>query len=155
MIKEIIYTGVQDASTRVLDKTIVVISILDFNSKFPRPSFDGCKDKLELSFKDRCEEEYGSSDWPDYISEDFSFRVLRQKGERLFDLSDAKRILSFFDKHHNSTEDLQLLIHCRAGVSRSAAVAMFLGEQYKIPFIGGDRFRPNPRILRMLAKARS
>ena len=157
MIDKIVYTGVIDAASRTYNDTILVISILDFNSKHPRPAFDGCKDKLELSFKDRCEEEFGyTSAWPDRTTEKFNLNVLRQKGERLFDLSDAEKILDFFEKYYNADEYYELVIHCRAGVSRSSAVAAFLSEHFDVPFEGNGiekRFRPNPRIIRIMTKA--
>ena len=59
---------------------------------------------------------------------------------------------TFFEKHHKSEEKLELVIHCRAGVSRSSTIAKFLGKHYKVPFEGGKRVSCNPRILRMLTK---
>ena len=106
-----------------------------------------------MSFKDRYEEEYTTGYWPDYISNKLSMKILKEKGERLFDLSDAKKILVFFEQYHNIEEMLELVIHCRSGVSRSAAIAKFLGQQYNIDFDGtSNRFSPNPRILRMMRK---
>jgi predicted protein tyrosine phosphatase len=152
MIKKIIYSSLHDAYNRKFDNKTLIISILDYSHRFLRPSFEGCRDKIELSFKDRSEEELGyCGRWPDKTSEYFNFVVLNEDNERLFDITDAEKILNFFDKYHKIDEELDLFIHCRSGVSRSAAVALFLGRCYNIPFEGVEpRFNPNPRIIRLM-----
>lgn len=44
----------------------------------------------------------------------------------------AEQILDFLDKWSNQV--VYIVIHCAAGVSRSAAVARFAAERYDLPF---------------------
>lgn len=48
----------------------------------------------------------------------------------LFDESMANSILNFADELHNSENNYDLLIHCHAGISRSAAIQMALCKKY-------------------------
>lgn len=62
------------------------------------------------------------------------FRVLRLSfhdllrpidGYRLFDRNDADELVGFLNWLHGLPDPLKLVCHCEAGVSRSAAVAVF------------------------------
>ncbi len=44
----------------------------------------------------------------------------------VFDRAHAKQIIDFVDQLHASEEPLDVIVHCTAGISRSAAVAMFI-----------------------------
>lgn len=46
----------------------------------------------------------------------------------LFDQSHADQVIRFVRRLHADPERLDLLIHCRAGISRSAALALFVAE---------------------------
>lgn len=46
-------------------------------------------------------------------------------GYRLFDRNDADELVRFLNLLHGLPESLRLVCHCEAGVSRSAAVAVF------------------------------
>jgi predicted protein tyrosine phosphatase len=48
----------------------------------------------------------------------------------LFDENMANSILSFADELYNSENHYDLLIHCHAGISRSAAIQMALSQKY-------------------------
>jgi len=68
----------------------------------------------------------------------------------LFSEADAARIWSFVREHQSAIE--RILIHCDAGVSRSAAVGAVLSKVFNgddSEFFGG-RYRPNARIYKML-----
>ena len=77
----------------------LLISILDFNSPHVRPAFSRFQDVLALTFKDRCEEDYGFDDhWPDEPSDHFNFGLLRMANERVFSLTDAVRVVDFVER---------------------------------------------------------
>lgn len=157
MITKITYSSFRFVnSLEKENKKTVVISILDNSGKYMRPDLSKFVDSLHLNFKDRCEEDYIDFEfWPDNPSPFFtSFYV--PENERLVSINDARLILNFFFKHHNDFNEKELLIHCRSGVSRSAAVALYLGETFSIPWSNSkehDRFNPNLRVIRLLDKA--
>ena len=157
MISNILHTGVVHVSTILPSDNTVIISILDNNSKIPRPDFTGFKDTLLLSFKDRCEEDYKLKwKWPDEIPENQFVSYSGFPHERLCNLSDANKIIKFFYTHHVTQTPTNLVIHCKSGVGRSAAIALWLGMVFKIRYSGTDprgRFYPNLRVVRMLNKA--
>jgi predicted protein tyrosine phosphatase len=109
---------------------------------------------LFLTFKDRCEEEFGVEDWPDQLSNHLKIKYLGSIDERIFSSEDAAKIWQFFNEHHSSPDDLTLLVHCKSGVGRSAAIAQYFGTTFCIPWVGGKdpRFNPNSRVLRLLEK---
>lgn len=151
------HTGVVHASTIKPSYDTIVISILDNKSKVPRPNFTGFKDFLLLSFKDRCEEDYNLTwYWPDEIADNNAYIYTGIKNERICTLSDAYKILKFFKKYHADPNPIKLLIHCKAGIGRSAAIAQWIGTHYKIKYSGTDpkgRFNPNLRVIRLLNSA--
>ena len=157
MITNILHTGVVHASSIKPSNNTVIISILDRNSKIPRPSFISFKETLFLTFKDRCEEDYKLNwYWPDEISESYASYFTGFKNERLCTLNDARKILNFFNKYHLGPNPINLVVHCKSGVGRSAAIAHWLGNKFKIRYSGTDpkgRFNPNLRVIRMLNKA--
>jgi len=86
---------------------------------------DGWGSVLRLQFDDIEEAEPlrpygGSSYWP-------------------FDKEDAKRIIDWLKANETKLSDIY--VHCWGGISRSAAVAKFIAENYDIPFDHGyDRY---------------
>lgn len=69
----------------------------------------------------------------------------------LFSAEDAKAVIDFLRRHHARTQALHLLIHCEAGISRSAAVAVFAASECRVPLSGQFAFL-NPWVLGMLVK---
>jgi hypothetical protein len=74
------------------------------------------------------------------------------------ELGDAKRIVEFINRHHSVHEKVRLIVRCHGGVSRSAAVAKWAGEFYRVPLPQlGDGIHlldgANSRVLRLIAKA--
>lgn len=158
MIKEIIHAGVNHVNDHIADsRPNLLISILDVTSPLQRPDFKRFDSVLSLAFKDRCEEDYGLMDlWPDEPDLSTNYSVLGLVNERLFSIRDANRIVEFFETHHKQDQEYNLIIHCKSGVGRSAAIAQFFGTLYEIPFKGTDprgRFMPNYRVMRLLSKA--
>lgn len=158
MINHIYHAGVLHVREISSDLPCVIISILDYYTPHSRPNFSHFKDSLSLSFKDRCEEEYGHEQlWPDEPTREFNESVLGMPNERICSISDARRIDKFFEEWHDHRETLNLIVHCKSGVGRSAAIAKFYGDLYDISYSGTDprkRFFPNPRVIRMLEKTK-
>jgi predicted protein tyrosine phosphatase len=50
------------------------------------------------------------------------------EGYKIFDEEDAKRIIDFVNMNQGSKEDWKLVVHCDAGISRSAGVAAALSK---------------------------
>ena len=67
----------------------------------------------------------------------------------LFNRGHAREIIDFIKQVNSETEPSMLVIHCRAGISRSGAVALFaavkLGIEFSDPYI-----RPNQWMLKIL-----
>jgi len=157
MIHKISYCSVYKFNELTPDRDTRVISILDHYSKVPRPDFRGYGPVLKLSFKDRCEEEYGLSHyWPNEVDNTLNNFYLGSRKETVFTLSMAQTIINFFEWNHNYTwnDKSSLIVHCRAGISRSSTIAYYLGKSYDIPVenLGTRKPRSNPRILRMFDK---
>lgn len=51
---------------------------------------------------------------------------------KLFSQNDAKQIIEFVEGNKNKVDTI--FVHCDAGISRSAAVAKFIAEMYKLDF---------------------
>lgn len=76
---------------------------------------------------------------------------------KVFHLPDANHALKIFQliEHHSTQEEpVHLIVHCHAGVSRSAAVAMFVADRYGCPIDNAnpDTSAANARLLRLLNK---
>lgn len=161
MINHITHAGVlhvEDVLNAYQNNTpSLLISILDNNSRHSRPEYSKFHNYLALTFKDRCEEDYGLNyNWPDEPTLDLTHRVLFTPYERLVALSDAELIVDFVETHHAQEQEFNLIVHCKSGVGRSAAIAEFFGIVHNIPYKGTDprgRFMPNCRVTRMLTKA--
>lgn len=55
----------------------------------------------------------------------------------LFDESHAKQIIDFVSAVNDSGQVEGILVHCQAGISRSAAVARWIADQCELPFPDG------------------
>ena len=56
----------------------------------------------------------------------------------MFDYLMARRIATFVQDRHNSPDVLSMLVHCEYGVSRSAAVALFVEAYSGAPLISRE-----------------
>lgn len=54
----------------------------------------------------------------------------------MFTRAQACQVIDFLRAHHEHPEPRHLLIHCEAGISGSAAVAVFAAREYRIPLTG-------------------
>lgn len=99
----------------------VIVSIHD-RSQEPAALKSGWSDVLRLSFHDT-----------DVASAEYD----------LFDDEQAGSVLNFIGKH---AEAERIVVHCNMGVSRSAAVAMFISEQQdRVLFQQGRKFYQTER----------
>jgi predicted protein tyrosine phosphatase len=110
-LKYVIYTDRQSAEAKDGWATWAAISISE-PDYYPANLKEGWFDVLRLEFHD----------------------VNSAVGEyTVFSEEDALRIIEFVRKaQENLCEGI--LVHCHAGISRSAAVAKWIAEQYNLPF---------------------
>ncbi|WP_137921456.1 dual specificity protein phosphatase family protein [Hydrogenophaga sp. 2FB] len=158
MLKEVLFMGVREAMKLEPRQDTVIISILDQFEECNRPDhLHKFRDHLILNFVDTFERP-GDPDWPDQMSEEEHKVICKYDEDKAPELSDAKRIVEFIDKYRDAPEEVRLIVHCQGGVSRSAAVAKWAGEFYRVPLPQvGDGIHllegANPRVIRLLAKA--
>lgn len=156
MIHEIRYGGCNYVRDFESSPNAALISVLDKHSPLKRPSPEDFGMYLHLSFKDKCEEDLGLrvGSIPDEPSKEMN-RTIAGMGERIVALSDAKRIFDFFEEANQTPGITKLVVHCKSGVGRSAAIALWFGDVYSIPVIrvGPERvINPNLRVHRLLDK---
>lgn len=72
------------------------------------------------------------SGWKDVLTLRFDDVDTEQEGMQLFDAAIAAQVLAFADRHQDSQDSIELVVHCTAGQSRSAAVALFLAERFGV-----------------------
>lgn len=138
----------------------IVVSVTDSSPHAVRPTLHGYRDVLRLEFLDIAEEHVGAAvgSWPLEPTPQEHERLSEHRGERLPALSDALAIRHFLDAHHAAAETVEVLVHCYAGASRSAAVAAWAAQYYGIPLIDvakGGTHEANARIARLLRKTTS
>lgn len=139
------------------NETSIAISITDPNARAARAP-RGLEALLKLSFDDTCEEDFGieAGSLPDVHSDAEKGVRLFLCDDELFDAVDAKRILEFLRSYADKPQPYAVYVHCRAGVSRSAAVALFVRERFGCPMdLDADVSRANKRVLRVLNKLAS
>ena len=86
----------------------------------------------------------------------FSDTEVPTHGCRLMSDADAVRIKEFVERLVKKNQINFLIIHCYAGISRSAAVAAALEKVYNSDdskYFSGDRYVPNPYIYKTMLNA--
>ena len=68
--------------------------------------------------------------WLDVLVLRFHDTDGQQVGLEVFSEAQAREVLAFARRHHGCDE---LVVHCQMGHSRSAAIAIYLSEQYGVP----------------------
>lgn len=109
-LKNVVFTGRDQAEASPAWPHWAVISISGMN---PAVLKDGWHSVLRLEFDDIDVEE------EPYI---------------IFNELHAEQIIDFVTEACDSHEVEGILIHCQAGISRSAAVAKWIAERYELPF---------------------
>ena len=129
---------------------------LEGMNKMPR--LNGFARILSLDFEDASEESRGFpiGSFPERPTQSDCDRYCFEKGERLFDMDDALRLHHFVKDAHQAEAPLGLAVHCYAGMSRSAAVALHFSKLLNVPI---DAQNPtenaNRHVLRLLEKVNS
>lgn len=136
-------------------RTMIAISIGDDQDPPPRLN-RGFAGVIRLNFVDQYEEAIGckDGDFPDLHPLHATGRRLFYQGDELCDYNDARKVVRFLN--HYSAQDLafDVVVHCHAGVSRSAAVAQFVADRYgaRIDNANPSTSAANKRMLRLLNK---
>lgn len=155
-MKEIVFCGVDSVPYLGEKKSIALISILDRSEEYCRPDLTGYAMSLSLDFEDTSEETklMAPGAFGDYPSEEENLRFAQGRGERVFDATDAKRIIHFVRQAYLNPAVQTLAVHCYQGVSRSAAVAKWATGFLGVPLNSSNGTSgANPRVLRLLTKA--
>lgn len=151
--------GVKEARMLAPCSATVIISILDQFEEHARPErLHEFADCLVLNFVDTFEKP-DQSEWPDHLTEEEHKAACTWDDDRAPELADAQKIAAFVATHHATPKLTKLVVHCHGGVSRSAAVAKWVGATYGIPMpqLGDGIHRlegANPRVLRLLQKTK-
>lgn len=111
MLKHVIFTSQQSACSRLAWNNWAVISITDVGADDARLQ-QGWHDILRLGFDDIHHEEYG------YI---------------ICEAFHARAIIAFVERCNDEKVE-GILVHCYAGISRSAAVAKWISERHGLTF---------------------
>lgn len=132
----------------------IVISIGDVGDK--QPCLEGFAGSIRLEFVDLYEEAIGAQvgDLPDLHPQHASGARLFFQKDELPDYNDASKVNHFLAYYAALPESYDLVVHCQAGISRSAAVAQFAADRYNAELIGAnpDTSAANRRLLRLFNK---
>ncbi len=145
------------------DENFIAISITDPKSEKVSPPSDELFVMLSLQFhdvdkplvpRDKCTACKGTGYLPEYknINDGHCYRCTTMLDIKLFTDQEAKRILNFVDKYGKEVD--LLVVHCEAGISRSAGVAGALSLIYN----GSDEYYfkeylPNMLVYRKILNA--
>ena len=132
-----------------------MVSIHDSATIQDLPDFDGFLDVLRVNMLDVCEEDMRQAPgtWVEEPSPRQHTEYCGIAGNYAPSLSHARAIRTFVDDLHARTEHLDLLVHCSAGISRSAAVAGWTSERFGVTLHdreGKGLKNANKRITRLL-----
>lgn len=114
-LKNVVFTGRDQAEASIGWPHWAVISI---TAEQPAALKEGWHSILRLEFDDI--DVVGDFDTP--------------KPYILFNDTHANRIIEFAEAVSESHKVEGILVHCQAGISRSAAVAKWISEKYQLPF---------------------
>jgi len=158
MLKQVSFMSLQRMQALEASKHAIVVSVTDSSPHSVRPQLDGYRDVLRLEFIDITEEHVGAEPgaWPLEPTPLQHEQLTELWGERMPALSDAVAIRTFLDAHHAGIESIEVLVHCFAGASRSAAIAMWAAAYYGVPLVdlsGRGTGEANERLLRLLKLA--
>lgn len=106
------------------EKTSAIISIVEPNET--RNLSQNWVNKLELDFHD--------TDATANNGETWSLLKVENEQYTKFNNIMAIKVIDFAKKLDRLKDEINLVVHCHAGISRSAAVAKFIAEVYEVPF---------------------
>ncbi len=155
MLTQVSFMSLQRVQAMAASPHVVVISVTDSAADAVRPALNGYRDALRLEFVDMAEEHVNApiGSWPREPTPQEHEALSGLRGERLPAFSDAVAIRRFLDGHHGAAEPLEVVIHCFAGASRSAAIAGWAAEHYSVPLVdaaGRGTDEANERLSRLL-----
>ena len=149
MIKNVRFVSQQYMENRVEPSN--KIAVISITSKGDDPACipNGFSNILRITFDDLYEETMNVNvgSIPDAAIEG----PLLWHNIELFDVHHARTILNFI----NNLECKNIIVHCHAGISRSAAIAKFISQFYGAILFGmydSDTTCANKRVLRLLNK---
>jgi predicted protein tyrosine phosphatase len=123
-LKKVYFIDQYHAQQHIPAKSEAIISILSPpNTTRLHEAWDKSK-VLTLEFHDEDNHIYGM--------EEQQFEQMFDQYYRLFSDQDAERIISFVEEIEDKVTTI--IVHCHAGISRSAAVAKFIAETYGLYF---------------------
>lgn len=137
MITSILYAPETLLRTLKPSENTALIAIRDAGRP-PLPTAGGFWDELHLSFDD-AEPSAGFG------------------SETLFSLTHARQVIDFITRHTTSKTPVRLLVVCKYGVSRSAAISHWVGRRLGIAAWGiadsGSGDNANGYVLKLLSQA--
>lgn len=155
MLTSVEFMSLKAVKSLASSPTAAIISIRDSSSVRDLPNFDGFMDVLPLDMLDVCEEHalHAPGSWAEEPTDEQHLRYCEIPDNFAPSLSHAQAIRAFVDRLHGCADELDLVVHCSAGVSRSAAVACWAAERFGIALrdrAGVGLGDANPRMLRLL-----
>ena len=155
MINSVEFMSLRAVKSVRPDSSRAIVSIRDSSTRGDLPAFDEFLDVLPLHMLDVCEEHFmlKPGAWVDEPDPDQHLTYCGIPGNFAPATSHAKAVFAFFECLHAYPDPIDVLVHCSAGISRSAAVALWASERYAVPLL--DRAdvglqEANPRVLRLL-----
>lgn len=155
MLKSVEFMSLKAVKSLASSPTVAIISIRDSASVRDLPTFDGLIDVLPLDMLDVCEEHalHAPGSWADEPTGEQHFQYCEIPDNFAPSLSHAHAVQAFVDRLHDCADEIDLVVHCSAGVSRSAAVALWAAKRFGVTLrdeAGVGLGEANPRILRLL-----
>lgn len=155
MINTVEFMSLRAVKSVLADSSMAIVSVRDSSTLGDLPGFDEFLDVLPLHMLDVCEEHFmvKPGTWVDEPNPDQHLAYCGIPGNFAPAMSHAKALFAFFESLHAYPDPIDVLVHCSAGISRSAAVALWASERYAVPLL--DRAdvglqEANPRVLRLL-----
>lgn len=154
MLKSVLFVSKATFVNRIkATPNMVVISIGSDDDDPPRLN-RGFAGAIRLCFEDHSEETAGLpvGILPDLHPRHAAGVRIYANNYELCDWNDARRIVTQLDHYAVKEGEFELVVHCQAGISRSAAVAQFAADRYcaVIENANPDTSGANPRLLRLL-----
>jgi predicted protein tyrosine phosphatase len=155
MLKSVSFMSLAAVGLVPAEKSIAVVSIRDSASIDRLPSFEGFWETLPVHMLDACEEHFAlpSGSWPDEPTPQQHLQYCESAVDSAPSTSHAREIQEFLLRAHGSVTPLDVVVHCSAGASRSAAVAIWISEKFGVPLrdvLNKGLDDANPRLLRLL-----
>ena len=155
MLNSVEFMSLKTAISLASSPTVAIISIRDSSTVLDLPTFRGFREVLPLHMLDICEEHalQAPGSWAEEPTDAQHLQYCEIPDNFAPSLSHAQAIRAFVDRLHDCADEIDLVVHCSAGVSRSAAVACWAAERFGIALrdrAGVGLGDANPRMLRLL-----